>query len=319
MAKQSATGTLKEIPISSIVPNPENPRIVFRQSEMEDLMRSIDRYGVQVPITVFQENDSYVLLDGERRWRCSKKLGLEKIPALIKPAPSELDNLKLMYNIHALREQWDYFTIANKLDRLLELLREEIGGKPTESQIVEATGLQRNQIRRCFLIMNLPARFKEMIRAELEKPKAKQRLTEDFFLEMEGALKALFSRLPEYQEHADDIRDALIKKFKAGTINAVTDFRSLKRIAYAIDSLGVAQRTARIALDRVFDPSEKFGIREAYEETVQFEYLEKKIGRSIEHINEFLGSVIEDERIDDLDDDIVDALRVLRSTLDQFL
>ena len=105
-AKNKKPG-LSEIPINEIDRNPENPRIVFRQAELEDLYESIRRYGVQVPIAVYEENNRFVLLDGERRWRCCLKLGKQTIPAIIRSKPTALNNLLLMFNIHSLREQWD--------------------------------------------------------------------------------------------------------------------------------------------------------------------------------------------------------------------
>src|SRR4051812_34431721 len=128
------SSTLRQIDPKSISPNPENPRVVFRQEEMESLLISIDQNGVQVPITVYREGNGYVLIDGERRWRCARKLGHKTIPALVQEKPSELENLVLMYNIHALREQWDYFTIASKLERMIELFEEENQYYPNERE-----------------------------------------------------------------------------------------------------------------------------------------------------------------------------------------
>ena len=59
--------------------NPENPRIVFRQEEMEALLLSINQYGIQVPLTVFKEGSTYRLIDGERRWRCALKLNMPEV------------------------------------------------------------------------------------------------------------------------------------------------------------------------------------------------------------------------------------------------
>ena len=54
-------------------------------------MRSIDKHGIQVPVTVYREGNGYRLIDGERRWRCASKLNLKTIPALIQEKPSELE------------------------------------------------------------------------------------------------------------------------------------------------------------------------------------------------------------------------------------
>lgn len=276
---------LQDISPDKIEPNPENPRLIFRQEEMETLLRSIDRNGIQVPLVVFRGESGYVLIDGERRWRCAKKLNLRKVPALVQDKPTALENLLLMYNIHALREQWDYFTIATNLSRIIDLFEEEKGYTPNEVELSEETGLTRGQIRRCNLLLNLPDRFQDLLFEELELPKANQKLSEDFFIEMEKSLKTVVRRIPDYQEKIDDIREALIEKFRSGAISAVTDFRSLAKIATSVDNLGVAQGQAKQALDRVFDRNSDVGIKDVYEDKFEFQYDEK---RAISHINYLL-------------------------------
>jgi hypothetical protein len=224
-----------------------------------------------------------------------------------------------MYNIHALREQWDYFTIAASLKRIIDLFEEDNGYAPNERELSDLTGLTVGAIRRCRLIIDLPERFKEALLVELDKPKSQQKLSEDFFIEMERALKTVTRRLPEYESVQDQIRDVLIQKFQQGTINAVTDFRQLSKIATAIQGLGLAHRTAKRALDRVFDPARRYGIKEAYKQTVEFEYYEKKASRDVEHLAEFIDTVVEEERAAELDDEIVSNLRTLYESLDRLL
>lgn len=310
---------LRQLDPKLIDPNPENPRIVFRQNEMESLLISIDQHSIQVPLTVYSEGKRYKLIDGERRWRCAIKLGLRTVPVLVQEKPTELENLVLMYNIHALREQWDYFTIASKLERVIALFERENDYLPNERELSNLTGLTIGAIRRCQLLLKLPPRFKTMLMDELEKPKAQQQLSEDFFIEMERALGTVRRRLPEYDGRIDDIRDTLIEKFRNQTISAVTDFRQLSKIATAVDSLGLAQRTAKRALDRVFDPAAQFGIREAYEQTVQFGYGELRAIREAGHLNRFLDDVIRDELVEQLESEVIAELQELRDRIDQVL
>lgn len=310
---------LKLISPSEIEPNPENPRLIFRQEEMESLMLSIDRHGIQVPLTVYKDEGGYKLLDGERRWRCAKKLNLKSIPVIIQEKPTELENLVIMYNIHALREQWDYFTIASKLERVIALYQSENGYPPNEVQLSELTGLTRGAIRRCQLLISLPDRFKEMILSELEKPKIQQKFTEDFFIEMEKAIKTIVKRIPSYESKIDEIRDALIEKFRRDKITAVTDFRQLSKIATALDNLDVQKSETKTILDRIFDPNNSLGIREAYEQSVAFEYEERKYYKYVDNIEDFLSEVIDEDRVDDLDNDLVERLKELYSTIARLL
>lgn len=282
-------------------------------------MLSIDKHGIQVPITVYQEKESFILLDGERRWRCAQKLNLRTIPAIIQDKPSELENLVLMYNIHALREQWDYFTIASKLERVVSLYEKENGDPPNEIILSELTGLTRGAIRRCQLLIELPERFKIMLLDELDKPKLQQRLSEDFFIEMERSLKTVINRLPEYEPHLEEMRDTLIYKFKEGSISAVTDFRQLSKIATAVDGLGIAQSQARTALDKVFDRKKATSIRDAYVEAVQFEYIEKRVSRSIQSLLDFIEDVERQQQTENVDADLMSSFEVLYAVLGKVL
>src|SRR5258707_14776869 len=159
----AAHSTLRDVSIELIDKNLDNPRLVFRPGELEELTESIRRYGVQVPITVYREGHRYVLIDGERRWRSSIKLNKRTIPALVQAKPDPLTNLLLMFNIHALREQWDLLTIALKLPRVLELLRIQLGRDANEREIALETGLNRAVVRRSRLLMMLPSKYQQMI------------------------------------------------------------------------------------------------------------------------------------------------------------
>ena len=319
MTTKRSTGKSRNLSPQRIEQNPENPRLIFRQDEMDNLMFSIDRHGIQVPLTVYQDGDLFRLIDGERRWRCAKKLNLRTVPVLVQDKPTELENLLLMYNIHALREQWDYFTIASKLTQIIELYERQHGYKPNEVQLSEETGLTRGQIRRCRLLLDLPRRFKDMLRHELELPKLRQKLSEDFFIEMEKSLKTVTTRLPDYAERIDDIRDTLVDKFREGLIPAVTDFRQLSKIATGVENIGLRRDAAVRSLDAVFDPTGDQGIREAYAETVEFGYNEKDAARRLQSLSEFLDRILETHQVDSLDDDFLDSARELHGKLTQIL
>jgi len=319
MANTKSLDTLQQIPPAKIDRNPENPRLIFRQEEMDSLMVSIDTYGIQVPLTVYRDGSGYRLIDGERRWRCARKLNLKKVPALIREKPTELENLLLMYNIHALREQWDYYTIASKLTRVIELFSYENQREPNEIELSKSTGLTRGQIRRCRLLLNLPEEFKEMLLEELKLPKSQQKISEDLFIEMERALKTIVKRIPEYAERLNSIRNTLIEKFRNGTIKAVTDFRLLSKIATGMKALGVDRAAAKKSLDKVFNAQDKTSIRQAYENTVAFEYGEQEASRRIQSLTEFLDQIIVEGKEESLDEEFYLEVKELYKRLKKLL
>ena len=313
-------GYLKDLSPDRIERNPENPRLFFRPEEMDTLMASIRRYGIQVPITVYEDDGKFVLIDGERRWRSARKLNLKKIPALVQPKPTKLNNLLLMFNIHALREQWDYLTIANKLPDVIELFTSENNGRrPNEIDLSELTGLTRGQIRRCRLLFDLPNIYRRQLEEELALPKHLQRLSEDFFIEMEKALKTVQSRVPSAVLDLNLARDALIAKFRAKTINNITDFRKLSKIATSINNIGVKESRARTAILDIFDIKKNVSIHDVYAEQFEIRYDERKIKLNIESVYEYLDATIESEDEATLGKDLRQQLARLKELIDRIL
>ena len=92
--KQVPGATFAEIPLDSIRPNARQPRTVFDEQELEELVSSIQEIGILQPIVVRRTEDEsaeteFELIMGERRWRASRQAGLEAIPAIIKSTPDD--------------------------------------------------------------------------------------------------------------------------------------------------------------------------------------------------------------------------------------
>ena len=282
MMATSTSARLADIPVSKIRPNPDNPRMTFRQGELEELQESIRQFGVQVPIAVFKRASEYVLIDGERRWRCASKLNLKTIPALVQREPKPLENLLLMFNIHALREQWDLLTIALKLPTIVSLLKQELGHIPTEGELSAKTGLARSVIRRCRLLMDLPEKYHTLLLNEIKKPKSKQTLSEDLFIEMERSLKTVARAMPEVVPDIDTARRALLKKYQEKVIDNIVDFRKVAKIARAT-SVGIAEEAARTAIRRILtEPG--YSIQSAWDDTASDAYAERDIVSRIDNL-----------------------------------
>ena len=80
-----------QVPVSMIIPNPDQPRTVFDQADLEGLAQSLKEDGQLQPAAVEGpvEGGFYVLLDGERRWRAARKLGWESIEANVVKSRSD--------------------------------------------------------------------------------------------------------------------------------------------------------------------------------------------------------------------------------------
>jgi ParB family transcriptional regulator, chromosome partitioning protein len=79
-----ASGALRELPISSIKPNPYQPRTRVDEGPLDELVASIQASGLLQPVVVRPRSGGYELIAGERRWRAATRLGWAKIPAVVK-------------------------------------------------------------------------------------------------------------------------------------------------------------------------------------------------------------------------------------------
>lgn len=91
-----------EIPVNQIFPNPRQPRTVFDETALNELIASIKSIGILQPPVVRQVSENkYELIMGERRFRAAKAAGLTSIPVIIRQTPdNELLREALIENIH---------------------------------------------------------------------------------------------------------------------------------------------------------------------------------------------------------------------------
>ena len=205
--------------------NPENPRLIFRQDELDALQDSIAKQGILVPLTVYQDGKNYFLLDGERRWRCSLKLGLVSVPVIIQPKPDKMQNLMMMFAIHNARKDWLPLPTAFKLQVLESEFTKRNKRKPTEIELSGIASISRGEVRRLKKLLALPQKLINELIVELEKPQSQQTITVDQVLEATKGAEALRKKsiIDEKEEVA--LRNTIIKKFKRKIINSTVDPR----------------------------------------------------------------------------------------------
>jgi len=137
-ADSHVAGSISEIAIGSITPNPFLPRKLFSTEALQDLMDSIKVHGVIQPVTVRKVgNDQFQLISGERRFRASTLAGLPTIPAYVKIANDQsMLEMALIENIQ--RENLDPIEIAVSYERLIKecnLTQEEMAGRVGKSRV----------------------------------------------------------------------------------------------------------------------------------------------------------------------------------------
>ena len=110
--------TVTQLAISSISPNPFQPRTQFDEEAIDQLAHSINENGLAQPILVREVDGVYELIAGERRLRACKKAGLDSIPAIIKNV-SDRQSLQLALVENLDRENLNPIEIAKGYQRLI--------------------------------------------------------------------------------------------------------------------------------------------------------------------------------------------------------
>ena len=123
--------------VDEISPNRLQPRSYFDDKKLEELVTSIEEHGVLQPVVVQKADSGYELIVGERRWRASKKLGLKKIPAVIREV-SDAQSLEIaiIENIHRqdlnpIEEAEAYARLANEFALTQEMVAKKVGKSRT--------------------------------------------------------------------------------------------------------------------------------------------------------------------------------------------
>jgi ParB family chromosome partitioning protein len=281
--------TVQLIPIDQIERNPENPRLIFRQDELDSLQASIAKQGILVPLTLYKDKSHYYLLDGERRWRCAGKLNLGKVPAIVQPKPDTMQNLMMMFAIHNARKDWDPLPTAFKLEELEDIFEKRNGRKPTESELAGIASLSRGEVRRLKKLLSLPHEYRQELLDELEKPRSQQEITVDHVLEATKAAESLRKKEVISPPEEDKLRAAIVQKFRQKIEKNTVAPRLLVKLANAVSRGEVTSQTARLAVNKIVH-KRNYTIQNAFADTVEqadFEHTtEQLIQRVIARLQE---------------------------------
>jgi len=148
-----------EVPISSISPNPRQPRTVFDEDALNELIASIKEIGILQPPVVRKVSEGrYELIMGERRFRAAKAAGLKSIPVIIRQTPdNELLREALIENIH--RSQLNPLEEAAAYAGLLS----DFGC--THDELAVKLGRSRPLISNMLRLLNLPPTVQRKVAA----------------------------------------------------------------------------------------------------------------------------------------------------------
>jgi ParB family chromosome partitioning protein len=151
-------GNISLIPIDHIETNPYQPRTEFEVNALNELAESIRTQGIIQPLTVRKmAADRYQIISGERRYRASKIVGLQSVPAYVRVANDQaMLEMALVENIQ--RENLNALEISISYQRLIEEC------KFTQEQLAERVGKDRSTVTNYLRLLRLPPQVQTAIR-----------------------------------------------------------------------------------------------------------------------------------------------------------
>lgn len=174
------------VPLARIVPNPRQPRRIFRDEEIDSLARSIREQGVLQPLVLRRAGEGYELIIGERRWRACQRAGLDEAPSVVLDATDRnVLEMALVENVQ--RADLNPMELAQAFQMLIEeegMTQEEVGRR---------VGLDRSSVANHLRLLELPP--------DIHQDLVEQRLTM-------GHAKAILQAPPEERSM---VRDQIVR------------------------------------------------------------------------------------------------------------
>lgn len=141
--RDNTNGEIKEILIKDLVPNPDQPRKEFDQEKLQELADSIREHGLIQPVLVKPHEGKYCIIAGERRFRASQLLGLDRISCIVREcSDQDMTEKALIENIQRtdlspVEEGLAYARLMNEYGLTQEQVAKKVGkGRPTVANLL---------------------------------------------------------------------------------------------------------------------------------------------------------------------------------------
>ncbi|MBL4938407.1 ParB/RepB/Spo0J family partition protein [Clostridium sp. YIM B02515] len=152
----SENNEILKVSMNLIKANENQPRKTFDEEKIENLSESIKEHGVVQPIVLRKENDTFVIVAGERRWRASKLAGLKEIPAVVMDlTDKQVLEISLIENIQ--REDLNPIEEAAAYKKLINEF------EFTQEELSKRIGKSRTAVTNCLRLLNLDSRVQEYL------------------------------------------------------------------------------------------------------------------------------------------------------------
>ncbi|ADU38332.1 ParB/RepB/Spo0J family partition protein [Variovorax paradoxus] len=315
-SKVQSAAELLTLPAQQLVPNPQNPRVLFDPEPLRDLKQNIALHGVLVPLTVFRLPDGkrFGILDGARRHRCCSELLEEgiaiEIPCNIVVPPNKLAGLLYMFNIHNFREAWELMPTALSLSIVIEEL-----GETDTKKLSNLTGLSEPQVERCKLLLNVDDDLRQL---SLD-PNPKTRIPSNFWIEAIPIVELTRIELPDLYESMGErgILERFVEKYRRKKIKSVIHFRRIAEAFTNVEDDPVGKDQAATLLRRYINEID-LETRAAFDAFVQDA---RKVKGALEACSTFVNALgrINVEHVTDQRPELVEALKSAKTYIDGLL
>jgi ParB/RepB/Spo0J family partition protein len=259
---------VKVLPLDRIDSNPQQPRLAFDESTLEELAASIREHGVLQPILVRPRDENrFQLIAGERRWRASKLAGMATIPALVEDIDDEtaleisiIENLQredispldeaAMYDRMIREHGYSIRKLAEKLGKDKGYLENRLRLADAPPEVRELVSLRKDTLSHAYELMKVtdPKKRKrladQVARNELSLVKLRERI--------EGRRTRAAEELDEQQEQAAHEEQAVVAA-AAPIIESGWTQHSAPAEEVKDDSLIVAKQQLNIAVEDLLE------------------------------------------------------------------
>jgi len=197
-----------EVDINNIVPNPQQPRIVFDEEKLVDLTGSIKQHGIIQPLVVSHNGAKYELIAGERRLQAAKRAGLSKVPVIVREADKKqklelaiVENVQ-RHDLNPIEEALSY----NKMMEEYNLSQEEVAERMGKSRSLVA-----NKIR----LLKLPIEIqKALTESKITEGHAKAILSLDNPEKQRALFELIVNGNLTVRQTEDKVREVSVKSHK---------------------------------------------------------------------------------------------------------
>lgn len=149
----------RDLPIDLLKPNRFQPRQSFSEQRIQELAESIRHHGFVQPIIVRKSGDHFQIIAGERRWRAAQRLGLDRVPVLVKSVSDEhllevslIENIQ-RENLNPIEEAKAYYRLAHDFGL-------------TQDEVARRTGKNRSTITNLLRLLKLAPEIQQLVLEE---------------------------------------------------------------------------------------------------------------------------------------------------------